>query len=494
MRILTLAFAVVLSMLGSAEADNKTHTVRSGETLSHIAHKYGVAQSAILRVNRLSDAHKLQLGQKLTIPLASASLNSRSAGSVAKNSARNQPGTYLVRNGDHDWSIARKVGVTVATLHQLNPKVNWRKLQIGQSLRVPSKKGVSLVSLVTPPKLAAKGAYKVRMGDNDWIIARRVGTTPSKLRAVNPGVKWTSLQIGQVLRVPGGQAPSATAKPTLAVNKINTRHAQIARDNVVIRRSPSTSAGKVTMVSAGTYVTVLDRESGWYKLKFPRGTVGWVRGDMLKPLATKYVARSTTRSQRVRYAAAPSPKPKVTFSKPTSSLALLDTAYSMLGVRYRYGAASRSATDCSGFTSQVYKSHGVKIPRTSREQATIGQKVAKDELKAGDLVFFKTRRSSRISHVGIYVGNGKFIHASSGKGSVRTDSLNSGYYANRYAGARRVKKNLKPSEKEAIAKKEKEDAEKEVAEKVAAKTEAEPALVEPKDPAPKSSGTDDIIR
>jgi cell wall-associated NlpC family hydrolase len=118
-------------------------------------------------------------------------------------------------------------------------------------------------------------------------------------------------------------------------------------------------------------------------------------------------------------------------------MSLMDKASSFLGVRYRYGAASRSATDCSGFTTQVFKSQGVKLPRTAREQSSRGQKVSRGELKAGDLVFFNTR-GSRVSHVGIYKGNGKFIHASSGGGKVMESSLDEGYYKRRFAGARRV--------------------------------------------------------
>src|SRR6185436_17061568 len=104
MRIFTFALAAVFALSGSA-LSNQTHTVRSGQTLSGIASKYGVSQSAILRANNLSNAHRLKLGQKLTIPSASNSSNSKSGQSVAKNSARNAGG-YSVRNGDHDWAIA----------------------------------------------------------------------------------------------------------------------------------------------------------------------------------------------------------------------------------------------------------------------------------------------------------------------------------------------------------------------------------------------------
>jgi cell wall-associated NlpC family hydrolase len=118
---------------------------------------------------------------------------------------------------------------------------------------------------------------------------------------------------------------------------------------------------------------------------------------------------------------------------------ILEKANSMRGVRYHWGEASRSGTDCSGFTSQVFKSQGVRLPRTSREQASVGQRVSHNDLKPGDLVFFHTTRGHRVSHVGIYVGHGKFIHASSGGGKVQVNSLADGYYAHRLVTARRVK-------------------------------------------------------
>ena len=119
---------------------------------------------------------------------------------------------------------------------------------------------------------------------------------------------------------------------------------------------------------------------------------------------------------------------------------IVERAESFAGVRYRYGQMSRSGTDCSGFTSQVYRGLGVKLPRSSRDQARVGVPVTGGKMKPGDLVFFRTTRANRISHVGIYVGANKFIHASSGGGRVQVSSLNDRYYHNRFVAARRMVK------------------------------------------------------
>jgi hypothetical protein len=117
---------------------------------------------------------------------------------------------------------------------------------------------------------------------------------------------------------------------------------------------------------------------------------------------------------------------------------VIGTAMSRLGTRYRWGGTTPAGFDCSGFTGYVYSRNGKSLPRTASEQSKQGQKVSRDGLKEGDLVFFKTTRSDRVSHVGIYVGEGKFVHASSGGGRVRVNNLSDDYYSKRFAGARRV--------------------------------------------------------
>jgi cell wall-associated NlpC family hydrolase len=111
----------------------------------------------------------------------------------------------------------------------------------------------------------------------------------------------------------------------------------------------------------------------------------------------------------------------------------------VIGSPYKSGGTSSRGFDCSGFTTYVFDKMGIDLPRTSASQARTGKKVAKADLIPGDLVFFDTvgGNNSSVSHVGIYIGDGKFAHASSSRGVV-TDKLNSSYYENRYVTARRV--------------------------------------------------------
>ena len=112
-----------------------------------------------------------------------------------------------------------------------------------------------------------------------------------------------------------------------------------------------------------------------------------------------------------------------------------NTVDGLLGIDYDYGGTTTDGFDCSGFTAYVFKKLGVSLPHSSKSQYQLGTKVAKDDLRPGDLVFFNTDGNG-VSHVGVYVGDNKFAHAAS-KG-VTISALSEKYYATRYVGARRV--------------------------------------------------------
>ena len=117
------------------------------------------------------------------------------------------------------------------------------------------------------------------------------------------------------------------------------------------------------------------------------------------------------------------------------------TAKSFLGTPYVWGATGPNKFDCSGFTQWVFRDAGINIPRVSREQAKVGEYVRYEELERGDMVFFDTkkRRTGKVCHVGIYLGNGNFIHASSSKKKVVIFNFNKkNFYKKRFLWGRRV--------------------------------------------------------
>ncbi len=112
-------------------------------------------------------------------------------------------------------------------------------------------------------------------------------------------------------------------------------------------------------------------------------------------------------------------------------------ALAYLGAPYRRGGTSADGFDCSGLVQRIFLDHGVALPRTADEQAAAGAAVDREELAPGDLVFFRFAKP-KPTHVGIYVGHGRFVHAPGRSSPVRLDEMSSEYFRRRFAGARRV--------------------------------------------------------
>ncbi len=168
------------------------------------------------------------------------------------------------------------------------------------------------------------------------------------------------------------------------------------------------------------------------------------------------VKQQSEKERRQEAKAPPAPSPKVEFSEPDSSQSsskrtaalsrreadeLIGNAMGLLGVSYRFGGSSASSGfDCSGFMQHIFrKTMQINLPRTSAEQAKMGVAVSRSELQPGDMVFFSTSRG-RISHVGLYIGNSRFIHAPRTGKSIEITSLGNKYWNSKYVTARRVKR------------------------------------------------------
>jgi len=117
---------------------------------------------------------------------------------------------------------------------------------------------------------------------------------------------------------------------------------------------------------------------------------------------------------------------------------LIREALRQRGKPYIWGGASRRGFDCSGFVCYIFKTmRGMNLPHSASAQARLGTYVSREQLQPGDAVFFSTYRAS-ISHVGIYIGDNRFVHAANTRKDVRIDTLSSGYYQKRYRTARRL--------------------------------------------------------
>jgi len=219
---------------------------------------------------------------------------------------------------------------------------------------------------------------------------------------------------------------------TVAAAKIG--EGTITADALRVRESASTSASILTKIPYGTTVDIMAEEGDWYLASYS-GYMGYVHKEYVDfaPTSLKDLAELA-----VSLVSAPAPE---TLSLQTTQQSVVDTACTYIGVRYRYGGSSPSGFDCSGFTSYVYKAFGYSLERTASGQLNNGTAVERSDLQMGDLVFFRDTRVTRkaASHVGIYIGNDKFVHASSSStGYVLISSLDESYFARYYVGARRV--------------------------------------------------------
>lgn len=297
-----------------------------------------------------------------------------------------------------------------------------------------------LVSLSVAASAQKTVNYTVRKGESLYTIAHKHGLRLPEVMAVNPHLRNPhALQPGDIIKLPvKGSAPRGTSSNTSTANG----WAIINKDRINIRQQASTNSQRITIVDRGLQVQILARQGEWRRVRLPNGREGWVKADYLSPTTPPKTAsaKAPPRKSSAQVAAQrrqPSRSAALAELAGEDTPALIRRAMGYLGAPYRRGGSSARGFDCSGFALHIYRQFGVNLPHSSAAQSQVGKPVARHELQPGDLVFFRTR-GRRISHVGIYIGNGKFIHASSSRGRVRIDSLTEGYYNKRYAGARRV--------------------------------------------------------
>jgi cell wall-associated NlpC family hydrolase len=235
--------------------------------------------------------------------------------------------------------------------------------------------------------------YTIKKGESLYTIAKKNHLSVNTLCKVNGISKDKILKAGQVLKIPSAkQAKQVTAAKKRSKHIAKKQERRLAKALV---RLNSKTVAKVHIKKAKKF-TLSD-------IVFDKNTFDGKLSDKTKRI--------------------------------------IELAKQKLGKRYVWGAQGQKNTfDCSGLTSYVCKKNGICIPRRAIQQSKYGKPVKRSELQPGDLVFFDTSKNRKgyVNHVGIYIGNGKFIHASSAKKKVIITSLDKPFYSKRYKGARRV--------------------------------------------------------
>ncbi|MCX8022326.1 MAG: LysM peptidoglycan-binding domain-containing protein [Syntrophorhabdaceae bacterium] len=307
--------------------------------------------------------------------------------------------------------------------------------------------------------LFADTTYVVKKGDNLYSIAKKFKTTADKLKQLN-GLKSDKLKLGQQLIVRVDSTNQQRNTPLSSNKTQNNNKKKKTITNVIQQEAALNEAEN----NRGDFIE--------YKVK---------KGDTLEKIAAKFnvdkedIIEANNNSKKISVGKTIliprvieekeedivqlTPKHLKTWSSREEKYMLVKVAKSFIGAPYKYGGDSVRGLDCSAYVKKIYDIFDVNLPRSAREQFHAGVKIKKEELSIGDLVFFRTKRYIKYpTHVGIYIGDGKFIHASSGnnKVGVKIDSLASDFYTKTYVGAVRVKQSSEDSASEKALKEEKE--------------------------------------
>lgn len=199
---------------------------------------------------------------------------------------------------------------------------------------------------------------------------------------------------------------------------------------VNLRNGPSTSTTMLDQLKAGEEVEIFGFNSGWYKVRY-EGQIGYIRSDLVtlleKPVNNAGRAANSSANGTSSGSA----------STPTDLGQQIATyAQQFVGYPYVYGGSSPSGFDCSGFMQYVFSQFGYSINRTATAQLANGYYVAYEDLRPGDIIYFGY--GSTASHVGMYIGNGQFVHAENSSTGVVITDLSVSWYANRYLCAHRI--------------------------------------------------------
>ena len=207
---------------------------------------------------------------------------------------------------------------------------------------------------------------------------------------------------------------------------------------VNVRAKSSTSSNVITTLTQNTQVKAVGEEGDWYKVEV-NGKSGYILKSLLSTNKVEVTSRSSTadrqttdNSNNKKQTNNNNKEQEATTTNSSKGEEIVAYAKQFLGRKYVYGGSGPNTFDCSGFTMYVYKHFGYSMGHSAVTQAGLGKYVSKGNLQPGDLVIFNDSANRSIGHVGIYVGGGQFIHASSGSGKIIISSLSGSYYNTRY--------------------------------------------------------------
>jgi len=286
---------------------------------------------------------------------------------------------------------------------------------------------VVLFVLACPYHGAAEERYTVKPGDSLYSISKSYGISIDTLKEANK-LEGSHLKLNQVLLI-----PNPKKKPT---------------EKAAQRAQPETEP---YIVKNGDSLYVLSKKTGLSVQEIKR--MNQLQADGLKAGQRLILSRKQeTRTEEVEEIGDGEEIRESDLTQGEGQAALeslgkwkdteernlfIRVVKNFLGVPYRLGGSTLKGIDCSAFVKKMFEIFNVELPRTTREQLRVGKKVKREELEEGDVIFFKTQRATR-THVGIYIGNNEFIHASYRSKEVRVDNLGTPYFDKRFINGVRI--------------------------------------------------------
>jgi peptidoglycan DL-endopeptidase LytE len=276
-------------------------------------------------------------------------------------------------------------------------------------------------------------AHKVKSGDNLYTIAKKYHVSVDKLKNSN-NLRTQNLKLGQKLVIDPDHKSRAKSSAKNSRKMRNTPEVIVSEeaDNdgefIEYKVQKGDTVEKVAMKFGIEKDDIVESNSN-LKRRLSPGRV----------LLIPRIVESEAGEEVIDFSGGTMKPWRTTEEK----FMLVKVAKSFMGAPYRYGGNSVRGLDCSAFVKKIYDIFDVQLPRSARDQFKTGPKVSRDQLAVGDLVFFRTKRYAKYpTHVGIYIGEGNFIHSSSGHAriGVKVDSLQTDFYNKTFIGATRVKK------------------------------------------------------
>lgn len=388
---------ILLSLPATAFADT-TYVVKKGDSLAKIAKAHRVSVEQITAANKLA-SNALDVGDKLRIPKETKKAGQKAEKAVAK--------------AEKTATKAEKILAKTAPAEKNKKKAENRKdekvAKAAKNEKTAKKKNTQ-PSQALATAAANSQIHLVQSKDSIFALSRTYGVSEKEIRSLNALKPKAVLKPGMQLVIRKALPESYKVAKGDTLDKIAARFGLDADALAEIN-----GLGENGKLSIGTTLNLADRGAP----------------------ETAKVEKWTPSVSEEELLDASQPVDGEVGDGETQVERLVRVAKMMLATPYRFGGTTLKGFDCSGYVRKTFSLIDMELPRSAREQYRIGEDVPKSQLSVGDLVFFRTY-AKYPSHVGIYLGGNRFIHASSRNHEVEIASLDLPYYQKRYIGAKRV--------------------------------------------------------